>query len=182
MGIGAIKMNKHVVRLIIILIGLAAALTAFAQDSPITVPFSDASKPGTLKINVLQAAISIKTHPGKDVVINSRSRNSTRARRTSSATEGLHKLDGASGGLSGEEQNNVMSINAGFNAGELEIEVPVRTNLQVTTVNGGGLTVEGVDGEIEVTNDNGSITLTDVSGTVVAHSLNGKVVATMKRV
>jgi len=44
------------------------------------------------------------------------------------------------------------------------------------------MTIEGVDGEIEASNDNGSVSLTDVSGSVVAHSLNGKVIAVLKRV
>ncbi|MGE4054375.1 MAG: DUF4097 family beta strand repeat-containing protein, partial [Vicinamibacterales bacterium] len=44
------------------------------------------------------------------------------------------------------------------------------------------VSIEGVDGDLEVNNMNGSITLTNVSGSVVAHSSNGDVVATVTRV
>jgi DUF4097 and DUF4098 domain-containing protein YvlB len=167
----------------ILALGLAVVLPASAQDTPVTVAFSDPSRPGTLKMHLLQGSISIKGTSGKDVVITAKSRGSSnRKERTTSNTDGLHRLDAASTGLSVEEQNNVMTISAGLNSVDLQIDVPIRTNLQVGVVNGGGMTIEGVDGQIDAENQNGSITLTDVSGSVLAHSLNGKVVATMKRV
>jgi hypothetical protein len=169
---------------LIIAMRLASAVPASAQDTPITVSFSDASRPGTVKLHLLQGSVAIKATTGKDVVINIRGRgNNNRNRRpTSASTEGLHRLDTVSSGLSVEEQNNVMTIGAGMNSLDLQIEVPTRTNLQLSVVSGGGMTIEGVDGQIEVENNNGSITLNDVGGSVMAHSLNGKVVATMKRV
>jgi DUF4097 and DUF4098 domain-containing protein YvlB len=107
-------------------------------------------------------------------------------RRPAPDTTGLRRLTQPTG-LTIEEQNNVMSIeNRRFGGngggGELTIEVPLKTNLQLTTLNGGPLVVEGVEGEIEVTNMNGSITLTDVAGSVVAHSMNGKIIATIRQV
>lgn len=174
----------YLVGLLMTMLGLVSAVPASAQDNPVTVSFSDPSRPGTLKLNMLQGAISVKAASGKDVVFNVRGRGSSSRNRkpTSSATDGLHRLDTVSSGLSVEEQNNVMTVSAGMSSIDLQIEVPARTNLQLSVVNGGGLTVEGVEGEIEVKNDNGSITLNDVSGSVVAHSLNGKVSATLKRV
>jgi DUF4097 and DUF4098 domain-containing protein YvlB len=65
---------------------------------------------------------------------------------------------------------------------DLEIQVPSRTNLNVRTINSGTITIEGVDGDLELDNVNGPITLTGVAGSVVAHSVNGKVLATMTRV
>lgn len=167
--------------LLTIMTALVVGRPARAQDNPVTVAFSDPSRPGTLKLHLLQGTISIKGSSGKDVVINAKTRGSSN-RRAASNTEGLHRLDRFSSGLSVEEQNNVMTVGAGMNSVDLQIEVPSRTNLQVGVVNGGGMTIEAVDGQIEVENNNGSITLTDVSGSVMAHSLNGKVIATLKRV
>jgi hypothetical protein len=180
-------MRRIYLIILMITMGLLAALPACAQDNPITVAFSDPSKPGTLKMHLLQGTIAVKAGSGRDMVITPRSRgsqnNRNRQRSSSSpTTEGLHRLDAISNGLSVEEQNNIMTVSAGLNHVDLQIEVPTRTNLQLKVVNGGGMTVEGVDGEIDVHNDNGSITLTDVSGSVLADSLNGKVVATLKRV
>ena len=65
---------------------------------------------------------------------------------------------------------------------ELVVTVPTRTNLKVSGTNGGMLTIEGVDGDIEANNTNNSITLTNVAGSVVAHSTNGHIKATLTRV
>jgi len=167
---------------LIVTLGLACGLSAFAQDKPITVSFSDPARLGTLKLHLLQGSIAIKGTSGKDVVITAKTRGSNSNRRANATTDGLRRLDVVSSGLSVEEQGNVMTIGAGLNSVDLQIDVPSRTNLQLGVVNGGGLTIEGVDGQIEAENNNGSITLTEVSGSVMAHSLNGKVVATMKRV
>jgi DUF4097 and DUF4098 domain-containing protein YvlB len=85
-------------------------------------------------------------------------------------------------GLGIEERDNKMSVESSFNRRvDLEIEVPMRTNLTVSVVNGGGITVESVDGEIEIENVNGGITVTNAGGSVVAHAVNGRVVATIAR-
>jgi len=65
---------------------------------------------------------------------------------------------------------------------DLNIEVPLKTNLEISTVNGGEITVEGVDGDLEVGNVNGGITLTRVGGSVVAHTTNGDVKVSLARV
>jgi len=65
---------------------------------------------------------------------------------------------------------------------DLEIQVPRRTSLELSTVNAGEIRVEGVDGEIEVGNVNGAITLAAIGGSVVAHTVNGRVAATLARV
>jgi len=64
---------------------------------------------------------------------------------------------------------------------ELLVTVPTRTNLEAVGTNGGPLTIEGVDGEIEARNTNNDITLTSVAGSVVANSTNGNIKATVTR-
>lgn len=178
----------------IYLVGLFTAVlfiafnaSAWAQDPPITVSFSDPSRPGLLKVNLLQGNITVKTHAGKDVIIQTKARsNSVRRtnRRQDADTAGLKRLDAVSSGVTVEEENNVMSIGSSrmSNSTDLEIQVPVKTNLKLGILNGDYMVVQGVDGDIDATNQNGDLTLADVSGSVVAHSSNGKVVVTMKRV
>jgi len=173
----------YVVGLMTAIFALITSSPAAAQDNPVTVAFSDPSRPGTIKADLLQGAVSITGTSGKDVIISPRTRGTRRPpRRESESTAGLHRLDGFASGLSIEERNNVMTIETGVGFVDLDIQVPARTNLQIKVVNGGSMKIEGADGEIEVSNDNGSISLTDVSGSVVAHSLNGKIIATLKRV
>jgi Sigma-70 region 2 len=81
------------------------------------------------------------------------------------------------------EENNRMVIPANANDSvELLVTVPTRTNLKAVGTNGGPLTIEGVDGEIEARNTNNAITLTNVAGSVVANRTNGNVKATLTRV
>ena len=167
---------------------MACNAPAWAQDQPITVSFSDPSRPGLLKVNLMQGNITVKTHAGKDVIIQTKARNGsdrrTNNRRQDPDTAGLKRLDAVSSGLTVEEENNVMSIGSRSmsNSTDLEIQVPVKTNLKLGILNGDYMVVQGVDGDIDATNQNGDLTLTDVSGSVVAHSSNGKVLVTMKRV
>ena len=82
-----------------------------------------------------------------------------------------------------DEQANTMRLTQNGKAMTFTIEVPRRTNLKLSIINGQTITVDGVEGDIETNNLNGpSTTLTNVSGSVVANSTNGKVVATIARV
>ena len=166
---------------------LVATLVTFAsaQDTPdrVSVPFSDPSRPGTLKVHLVNGSITVKGGAAKQVTIEARSRGEDTSRRSDPPPAGMRRLTQRSG-FQVEEEANVMSIGAG-NVNrpiDLEIQVPARTNLNVSTVNSGTVAIESVDGDIEVNNVNGPITLTNVAGSVVAHSVNGKVLAAMTRV
>jgi hypothetical protein len=63
-----------------------------------------------------------------------------------------------------------------------EIEAPSRTSLELKTVNGGEILVEGIDGDLQVSNTNGGITLDRVAGSVTAGTTNGNVRASITRV
>ena len=175
--------KKSVVAASVLAVSLMAA-GVHAQDTAehVTVPLSDPSRPGTVKVSVLQGNISVKASTGKDVIVTTQGR-SVRPSTPPPDAAGLRRL-GQPAGLSIEEENNVVSINLGpfGNRSDVEIQVPAKTNLQLSTVNGKELTVEGVDGDIEVTSVSGSITLTDVAGSVVAHATNGGVKVTLKQV
>ena len=149
-------------------------------------PFSDPSRTGTLKVRLIQGRVHVKAATGRDVIVDA-SGNMMRAlaqgsRRPPARADGLRRLTQPSG-LTIEEESNVISISAQPNDdGQLEIQVPTRTNLQLSVINGGDITVDGVEGELEINNVNGGIRLTNVAGTVVANSVNGGVLATVRGV
>jgi hypothetical protein len=160
--------------------------SSWAQDNPVTVPFSDPARPGTLRVNVMSGSLSVKAYNGKDVIIQTKARSSSSGRSRSqreAEAQGLRRLEAVSTGLSIEEDNNVMTITTNrMNSSEIEIQVPTRTNLKLAMTNGDNMVIEGVDGDIEANNQNGNLSLNDVAGSVVAHSTNGNVIATVKRV
>lgn len=161
----------------------AAALAAPAQDnSPerVKVPFSDPSRPKTVKVSLINGGISVKGYNGNEVVIEASGEG--RHRDRGGAPAGMHRID-VNPGLQAEESENVVTITTGMgSSSHLDIQVPVNTSLKLSTVNGGNIVVEGVSGEIDVNNTNGAVTLNHVSGSVVAHALNGKLTALLDKV
>lgn len=173
--------------------GQAAAPAPGSQR--LVVPLSDPSRPGTLKVRVIQGSITVVVGSSRDIIVNAsgerRGRDRDRDREPArdrnrpnrpSGDDGLRRLNQPFG-VDIEEEANVVTVStAPQMSGTLTIEVPKRTNLQVSAINGGGISIDGVDGDIEANNVNGSVTLNDVSGSVVAHSLNGEVRATISRI
>ena len=166
-----------------------ALILAQGDENRVTVPFSDPSRPGTVQVNLFQGSIRVTVSTGRDVVVTTddpivttrEGREVTVPQRPEAA--GLRRLTQRTG-VRIEESNNVMTIGSGrFMGGEdVRIQVPARTNLNLSTFNGDVISVEGVEGDLEVTSTNGEIRLRDVAGTVVAHAMNGDMRVTLRQV
>ena len=138
-------------RLVSVVVGVAllvvlapAEVVRAQQGSRFSVPFSDPSRPGTVRVNLLHSGITVKSTAGKEVVVLSRGRD---VRTPPADSGGLRRLDPPAG-VSIEEENNVLTIHGPWLSGpiDVEVEVPVRTNLVLRALTG-DLLVEGVDGE-----------------------------------
>jgi hypothetical protein len=180
------KMRLSMISVFTIAAVVFGAVSLAAQDTNadrVNVTWTDPARPGLVKVNLLNGGISVKTHTGRDVIIDARGVRTNR--RGPAEIGGLRRIDANPTGLRVEEQNNVMNITNGFGGGccaDLDIQVPARTNLELKTLNGGQIIVDGVEGELEITNSNGSVVLTNVAGSVVAHSLNGRVVVSLRQI
>jgi hypothetical protein len=159
--------------------GLAA--TAYPQvpgADHVTVPLSDPSRTGTVKVSLLAGSISVKGYSGKEVIVDAKSREEEESHgRRRADTSGMKRIPNMATGLSVEEEGNVVTISTGSmnRPVDITLQVPTRTALRLKTINDGDIKVEQVQGEIEVNDINGAVTLTQVSGSVVAHALNGNV-------
>jgi len=160
----------------------AAGVMLAAQDSgdKITVPFRDPSGAKTLKVSLQNGSVSVRGYEGKDAVIESSGRMSSRSRRPSNVPEGMHRIDIGGMGLDVTEEGNV--INVVGTTGHVTIQVPMQTSLVLRSVNGGAITVENISGSIDANHTNGSITITNVSGSVLANTTNGKVTVSLNKV
>ncbi len=172
---------------IVILMLLGAGL-AWPQDSGdrITVPFSDPSRPHTLKVNIINGGITVKGYDGKEAIIESRGSSDNEEHRHEHpprGAEGMKRITNTAMGLTAEEDDNVLTVGAhpGHNV-DLVIQVPVNTSLKLSCINDGDIVVDHISGEIEVDNTNGGVKLTNVSGSVIAHALNQNVVAKLNQV
>jgi hypothetical protein len=61
---------------------------------------------------------------------------------------------------------------------ELTLQVPRDVRVRLCTVNGGTLTVTGINGDFDVSNVNGKVVLTDLGGSGRANTVNGGIEAT----
>lgn len=193
------NMNKQTMRLRAICAAgtFAAALTlltptgGFGQSQPqagdgvdrLTVQLSDPTRPGSVRVNLLNGSITVKTYDGKEIKIEARASDWGPMRHEEPPPPGMHRLTVGTTGLTADEENNDVNITTDsmFRAADLTLTVPVHTSLSLRTVNGGGISVTGVQGDIDASVVNGPITLSDVAGGVVAHTINGHLTATFTR-
>jgi len=167
---------------------VAGGMLPWAQDSPerVTVPFSDPSRPKMVKVSLLNGGITVKGYNGKEVIVESRSRDGDSGRRhpDRDVPPGMHRIYGGGAGLQVEESENTVTIGTERinNSADITVQVPVDTSLKLATVNGGNIVVDSVNGDVDVNNTNGAVTLNHISGSAIAHALNGKVIVTLDKV
>lgn len=184
--------------------------TQESQADHAVVSFSNPAKPGTVEVDISEGSITVRGYEGKDVVIDARWRERVltkeeqqeqeelaeteeevdqeelaRKKAQAEKAKGMKMLEVESMGLTVEEEENVIQVNVeeGKRAVDLLIQVPFSTSLRLSCRDDErGVTVDRVEGEIEVDTENGSIVLTDVSGPVVADSSGGEIKAVFGKV
>jgi hypothetical protein len=157
------------------------------QTESMEMAFSNPGALGTVELHLFNGSVLVKGTNRKDVSIRVTHRGGDTAfeRDAPPPPAGMRRLTaGRRGSLSVEEDSNRIEVRSRSvnNEMDLEIEVPVRTNLELRVVNGGDISVEGVEGSLEVNNVNGPVRLTGVSGSVVASSVNANVTVRLTRV
>jgi hypothetical protein len=155
-----------------------------ASGEKVNVSWTDPSRPGRLTVSLMQGKIFVKGHNANNVVVETASKEDDDDDGDRGGKRaGLRRIRNIAGGLTIEEENNEMRISTQMHHDTaLSISVPVRTSLKLTLMNGENITVEGVEGDLEVNNMNGDIYLTNVAGTGIIHSANGEVKAHFTRV
>lgn len=173
---------KMLVRAGLILLFFTSVMV-YAVDR-VEVPLTNPSKPALVKVNILRGSIFVMGTAGKQVIVESTSREQKKAEVTDEKAKGMKLIRSSLTGLEVEEEENVVSVrtSAWSGAVDLTIQVPYSTALNLKTLNDGKIKVEKVSGELEVNNLNGPITMDNVSGTVVAHTLNGGVTVTFDKI
>jgi DUF4097 and DUF4098 domain-containing protein YvlB len=179
--------EKTVKKLVFVLSLLAAGLvwSQNATGDRITVPFSDPSRPHTLKVQLINGGITVKGYDGKDAIIETHGGHGSEheRRQVPRGAEGMKRIDNTALGLTAEEEDNVLTIGMSpSRESDVVIQVPVNTSLKLSCVNGGDIVVDRISGEIEANNTNGGVTLTNVSGSVIAHALNRNVVVKLNKI
>ena len=179
---------RHLVSVSVVLIGLAFIAPTWAQqpqDSAdrVTVPLSDPSRPALIDVSLVHGSITVRGGNRKDVLVTARGETDRPRRRLDPDASGLRRIPQTAGFRISEEGNRVkVSADSPNRSITFEIEAPTRSNLKLSTVNGGEILVENIEGELDLGNTNGGITLNNVGGAVNASTTNGSVRATMTRI
>ena len=157
-----------------------------AQTESMEMAFSNPGSIGTVELHLFSGSVTVKGTNRKDVSLRVTHRDGDSAfeRNAPPPPPGMRRLSGRRGSLSAEEENNRIEVRSrAMNSDmDLEIEVPLRTNLELRVINGGEIVVESVEGAIEVNNVNGPVRLTNVAGSVVASATNSNVTVRLTRV
>ena len=149
----------------------------------VPVPLSDPSRPALIEVSLVQGSITVRGANRKDVLVVARAETDRPSRRFAPDATGMRRIPQTAGFRISEDANRVKVASDNPNRSiSFEIEAPARTNLKLSTVNGGELLVENIEGDITLSNVNGGITLNNVAGTVNAGTTNGGVRATLTRV
>jgi hypothetical protein len=166
------------------LIGLPLTFCALACAQEMTgdhVVVPAGSHPRVIKANISNGSITVRTHPGGDVIIETGDHHhDPHPERT---YDGLKRLDLPTRGLEVDADENSINIRLNHEAANssLEITVPAATSLQLQSSNG-AIDVDGVSGECDLSSHNGAIRATNISGTVLADTHNGPIRVTINRV
>lgn len=160
-----------------VLAGILAAQEVAPPQQRITLPFSDASRPKSLNVNLAFGSLTVTGYDGADAIIEYAARG--RKARAEDLPAGMHRLDQPASPIEATQENNVVRVKGGiWERGDVEIRVPRQTALDLKTMNG-SIVVEGISGEIAIDAMNGRISVQDASGPVIAHSMNGRIVASL---
>ena len=178
------KIRQLLLGLVIV---LGAAPIAGARQQPdadrVTVPLSDPSRPGIIDVSLVHGSITVRGANRKDVVVTARPEAQRPSRRYDPDAAGLRRIPQTAGYRISEESNRIKVSSDNPNRSvNFEIEAPLRSNLKLSTVNGGEILVENIEGDLDVSNTNGGITLNNVGGSVNAGTTNGAVRASLTRV
>jgi hypothetical protein len=176
------KMKTNLISTLALSIALTfAAAPLWAQadaKEQLTIPLTDPTKPGSLKVNLINGTIHVTGYTGNQVVIDAVAKGSEgENKKKDEQAGGMKRIvpPGAGIDLTATEENNVVKVTTKFvnKTINLNIKVPQKFTLRVGTINNGDIIIDNVNGELEITNVNGNITLSNVSGSVVANTVNG---------
>lgn len=143
-----------------------------SQNNPteyMTILLSNPGEPGHMTIDHHKGSIRVSGYPGEAIIVRASMRFET---------------VGESIRLGIVESNNHVVINATprHRTIDLDIKVPYHFSLRLKNDDNGDITVEGLSGEMEISNTNGDISLKDISGSSMLDTVDGDITVQFKEI
>lgn len=160
-----------------------------------TLRFADPAKPGELLVDNVFGPITVEAYAGREVLLEAKriiyARDEARAKTAESEvkldlTEKGNTIEAYVDGPFRETEEDRRGLHMRRDPGYrvyygLTIKVPVRTDLVLSTVLDGNVSVRGVEGKFDVRNVNGQVRLVDAAGSGDAQTVNGGVTVLFRR-
>lgn len=167
---------------------IASILVLFLSNSAtaqkqLAVPLSNPGQPGKLQLGLVRGTVEISGYDGNEVIIRYGSDNEIEEKQEVTK-EGLRRISGNSIGFEAEENNNVVEIGgvSPMHEVEFDISVPHNFSIDLSLVHGDDLTIENVNGELEISHVNGDVDLINVGGSATVNTVNGDITATFQSI
>lgn len=157
-------------------------VTSIAQER-VVIPLSNPGEHGQLELGIVRGSISVSGGDTEEVIISydggGDSNDDSPAMRN-----GLRRISDNSIGFEVTENDNEVQIGGTSPQADVNfsITVPRNFSLYLSTVNGGDVVVENVNGEMEISNVNGDVTLTNVGGSATVNTVNGDITASFNSI
>ena len=161
--------------LLLMAVMLAGPAMAQAPETrQISVPLSNPGQPVRLSVSLLSGGIEVQGYDGPEVTVELVAEP---VEQKQERVNGMLRIPNTSIGLTIEEEGNEVTIHGDWTSRieVVRIRMPRRASLSLSCTNGGDVIVDGIQGQLELSNTNGSIVATNVSGSVVAQTTNGEV-------
>ncbi len=147
----------------------------------VTVPLSDPSEQGELRLYNHNGAITVEGYNGDVVEVNIKSKGNSK--KQSRKHPGLRVIPKNTIGISiTEERNEIHITSPNNNKRDYHIRVPFGFSLQLSTHNDGKIEVSDVIGELEINTHHNDIVLSNIGGSVIADTHHGKIIVTMSEI
>lgn len=142
-----------------------------------SIKFSDATKPGTLKVSLAMGDIKITGADAAEITVQTEMQSDNPAPRK----DGMRVLS-ESATFSLTEKDNVVTLDAGHELSfggdaSFEITVPHNTSVVISNSFGGEIRVGEITGDIEIKSLNGEVTLDGVTAGALVETMNGEIKA-----
>jgi len=159
---------------------LCLSLSTYSQtnNGDIEIPLSSPGEVGFLKSHLHHGSITVRGEDRTNVIVRYDSDddydyNSSKDSRRG----GLRRVGRTKAGIEIIEDNNNIKITSDSKNKDIEILVivPLNFNIEISNHNGDDLTVENINGELNIESHNSDITADNISGHVNANTYNGDI-------
>lgn len=200
-------MKKITIIIALVTLTLTQGLFAQSSlDELIAVPLTTPGERGVLEIDLVHGSIEVKGYDGNEVIVKALAmepheddnpdhgnehgdwdRNRQRefekehekGRGKERDTQGMKRIPSNAMEVEVTERNNRVSVQSNsWNKGiNFVVQVPTNFDLQLSTVNGGDILVDNINGTLELDNVNGDVTANNISGSAIIDAVNGEIEA-----